>query len=48
MTKHLVRFTTRDGDYDKEWTCADSEDETAEKIMSEHWNIKSIDLVSKL
>ena len=48
MKKYLVRFTTKDGDYDKEWCYANSEEEAAETIKSEHWNIASIDLVTEL
>lgn len=48
MKKYLVRFTTKDGDYDKEWTYANSEDEAAQIIKNEHWNIAHIDLVEKI
>ena len=48
MKKYLVRFTTKDGDYDKEWCYADSEEEAAGNIWDEHWNIESIDSVSEL
>lgn len=48
MKKFLVRFTTNDGDYDKEWCYADSENEAESTIMNEHWNIKSIDSVEEL
>jgi hypothetical protein len=48
MKKYLVRFTTIDDDYDKEWCYADSEQEAANIIEREHWNIKSIDSVEKL
>lgn len=48
MKKYLVRFTTIDDDYDKEWCYADSEQEAANNIKREHWNIKSIDSVEKL
>lgn len=48
MKKYLVRFTTTDGDYDKEWCYANSEDEAADNIRDDHWNIKSIDLVEEL
>lgn len=48
MKKYLVRFTTKDGDYDKEWTYANSEQEAAENIQNEHWNIARIDMVSEL
>lgn len=45
MKKYLVRFTTKSGDYDKEWCYANSEDEAVQNIRDEHWNIESIDLV---
>lgn len=48
MKKYLVRFTTKSGDYDKEWICANSEREAAENIQNEHWNIARIDMVSEL
>jgi len=48
MKKYLVRFTTKDGDYDKEWCYADSEEEAKDNILREHWNIASIDMVSEL
>lgn len=48
MKKYLVRFTIKDGDYDKEWTYANSEDEAAQNIQDEHWNIARIDLVTEL
>ena len=48
MNKYLVRFNTTDGDYDKEWCYANSEEEAAENINREHWNIKEITMVSKL
>lgn len=48
MKKYLVRFTTKSGDYDKEWTYANSEQEAAENIQHEHWNIVRIDMVSEL
>ncbi len=48
MKKYLVRFTTKDGDYDKEWCHANNEDEAARIVQDEHWNIKSIDLVTEL
>ena len=48
MKKYLVRFTTKDGNYDKEWCYANSEDEAKNNILNEHWNIASIDLVSEL
>lgn len=48
MKKYLVRFTTKDGDYDKEWCYAENEQEAAQIIEDEHWNIASIDMVSEL
>lgn len=48
MKKYLVRFTTTDGDYDKEWCYAEDEEEAAWKIQDDHWDIKSIDLVTEL
>ena len=48
MNKYLVRFTTTSGDYDKEWCYAENEDEAADIIQHDHWNIKSIDIVSEL
>ena len=48
MKKYLVYFTTKGGDYDKEWCYADSKEEAARNIQDEHWNIESIDMVSEL
>lgn len=48
MDKYLVRFTTKDGDYDKEWCYADSEEEAAQNIKREHWNIDRITMVERL
>ena len=48
MKKYLVRFTTTSGDYDKEWCYANSEEEAAQNIQNEHWNIKTIDLVEEI
>ena len=48
MKKYLVRFTTKSGDYDKEWCSANSEEEAAQYIKDEHWNIAYIDMVSEL
>jgi type II secretory pathway component PulF len=48
MKKYLVRFTTKSGDYDKEWCHANSEEEAKNNILSEHWNIAHIDMVSEL
>ena len=48
MKKYLVRFTTKSGDYDKEWCYANSKEEAAEIIERDHWNVASIDDVSEL
>jgi len=48
MKKYVVRFTTIDGDYDKEWCYANNEREAAETIKDDHWDIASIDMVSEL
>lgn len=48
MKKYLVRFTTKSGDYDKEWCYASSKAEAAKEIMSEHWNIDRVDSVEEL
>ena len=48
MKKYLVRFTTKSGDYDKEWCYAISEDDAIQTIKDEHWNIVYIDMVSEL
>ena len=48
MKEYLVRFTTKSGDYDKEWTYADSIEEAKDNILREHWNIARIDLVDEL
>lgn len=48
MKKYLVRFITKNGDYDKEWTYANLEREAAENIQNEHWNIARIDMVSEI
>jgi len=48
MKKYLVRFTTKNGDYDKEWCYANDEYEAAQQIQDEHWNIRSIDLIEEL
>lgn len=47
MKKYIVRFTTKDGDYDKEWCYANSAEEAAQNIQDDHWNIESIDMVSE-
>ena len=48
MKKYLVRFTTKSGDYDKEWCYANSEQEAADNIMNNHWNISHIDMIKEL
>lgn len=48
MKKYLVRFTTKSGDYDKEWCYAENEQEAADNIRNEHWNITSVDMVEEL
>ena len=48
MKKYLVRFTTKNGDYDKEWCYATDELDAEEKIQHEHWNIARIDSVQEL
>ncbi len=48
MKKYLVRFTTKDGDYDKEWTYANNPEEAADIIEHEHWNIAHIDDVEEM
>lgn len=48
MKKYLVRFTTKSGDYDKEWCPANNADEAAEIIQHEHWNIAHIDMVTEI
>jgi type II secretory pathway component PulF len=48
MKKYLVRFTTKNGEYDKEWCHANSTQEAEEIIRQDHWNIKSIDLVEEI
>jgi hypothetical protein len=48
MKKYLIRFTTTDGDYDKEWCYAISKDDAVQTIKNDHWNIASIDMVSEL
>lgn len=47
MKKYLVRFTTKSGDYAKEWVHANNEDEAAQIIQDEHWNIERIDMVTE-
>ena len=41
--RYMVRFTTKSGDYDREWCHADSAEEAVEIIKREHWNIESIE-----
>ena len=48
MKKYLVRFTTKSGDYDKEWCHARNELEAEEIILREHWNIERIDSVTEI
>ena len=48
MKKYLVRFTTKDGDYDKEWCYANNEVEAADNIEGEHWNIARITSVEEI
>ena len=48
MKKYLVRFTTKDGEYDKEWYYANSEDEAVQNIRDDHWNIERINMVEEL
>ena len=48
MKKYLVRFTTKDGDYDKAWCNANNEDEAAEIIQDEYRNIQRIDMVTEI
>lgn len=47
MKKYLVRFTTKSGDYDKEWCHANSKEEAEQNIRNEHWNIAHIDLITE-
>ena len=48
MKKYVVYFTTKSGDYDKEWCHAETKEKAADTIMHEHWNIASIDSVQEL
>lgn len=48
MKKYLVRFTTTDGDYDKEWCHANSKEEAAQNIKDDHWDIAHIDMVEEI
>lgn len=48
MKKYLVRFVTKDGDYDKEWWHADSKQAVEDIIRHEHHNIKSISSIEEI
>lgn len=48
MKKYLVRFTTKSGDYDKEWCYANSKSEAIDTIKQDHWNIERIDDVCQI
>lgn len=48
MKKYLVRFTTKSGDYDKEWCHANSRQEAVDTILHDHWNIERIDMVEEI
>lgn len=48
MKRYLVRFTTVDDDYDKEWCHANSRKEAKEIMLDDHWNIKEITSVEEL
>lgn len=48
MKQYLVRFTTTSGDYDKEWCYANSEQEAADNIRDNYWNIASINMITEL
>lgn len=48
MKKYLVRFITKDGDYDKEWCYADSPEDAGLQLEAEHWNIGRITDVSEI
>lgn len=48
MKKYRVNFVTKDGDYDKEWCYADSEEEAAATIKREHCNIDRITSVVEI
>ena len=48
MKKYLVRFTTKSGDYDKEWCYANSRQEAVDTILHDHWNIEKIDMVEEI
>ena len=48
MKKYLVRFTTIDDDYDKEWCNAANAKEAEKTIKREHWNIKRVTSVEEI
>lgn len=48
MKKFLIRYTTRDGDYNKEWISARNESEAEREFRDEHWNIQTIDSVKEI
>ena len=48
MKKYLVRFTTKGGDYDKEWCHANSRQEAVDTILHDHWNIERINMVEEI
>lgn len=48
MKKYLVRFITKEGEYDKEWCHARNKKEAKETMMREHWNIDHITDVEEL
>lgn len=48
MSKYLVRFTTKGGDYDKAWCHANSRQEAVDIILHDYWNVERIDMVEKL
>lgn len=48
MSKYLVRFTTKGGDYDKAWCNANSRQEAVDIILHDYWNVERIDMVEKL
>ena len=48
MKKYLVRYNTKDGDYEKEWCHANSELEAKRIVQDEHWNIAEVTSVTEL
>ena len=48
MKKFLIRYTTRDGDYEKEWISAYSASEAEREFRDDHWNIQTIDSVEEI